>query len=306
VIQAQRASTPILGAPNGTDTWRRAGWQTLAVRGALAVALVAMIWPAIAHAIEVWSTDEEFTYGFLILPIAAGIVWFRRDALRRSLGQGRTAGLAIVAASVVVLLISRRTGINNLGGIAVSPLLFGVAVYLWGWPAGRVLAFPCGFLLFGLGLYRGLLNSVGFALQSVTAVGAATISRGMGLDVVRDGLILHSTTASPSYEFVVAQTCSGMSSLLSLLSLAALWIYATRGSVPGRAAVIAGVLPLVIIANTTRVALVLVIASRFGEDAALGFFHGLSSLVLFGLALAGLLAVSRLVGCKLPTFATSS
>jgi exosortase len=211
-----------------------------------------------------------------------------------------------VAVAIVVMLVSRRTGINALGGLAVTPLFIGAVVYLWGWPAGRVVAFPSVFLVFGLGLYRGLLNSLGFALQDVTAIGAAWGGRILGLNVVRDGLVLHSAATGPQYAFVVAQTCSGMSSLLALLSLAALWIYATRGSLPGRVAVFAAVLPLVIVANSVRVTLVLLIGASFGEDVALGFFHGASSLMLFGLALVGLLGISRIVGCKLPIFATSS
>jgi exosortase len=281
-------------------------WGNLAARLALAVAFCAVVWPAFAHAIDVWSTDEEFTYGFLIAPIALGIVWWQRAAVRRSLGPGRSAGLVIVAGAILMLLVSRRTGINALGGVAVTPLIIGMAVYFWGWSAGRALAFPSMFLIFGLGLYRGLLNSAGFALQDLTARGAAWGGHAIGLNVVRDGLLLHSATNSPEYAFVVAQTCSGMSSLLSLLSLAALWIYVTRGPVAGKMAIFAGVLPLVIVANTTRVTLVLLTAASFGEDAAVGFFHGASSLVLFGLALGGLLMLSRTVGCKFPTLATSS
>lgn len=278
---------------------------TLCVRLGLILAIGIVVYPALAHAVEVWSTDEEFTYGFLILPIALAILWWRREALRRSIGGGNRIGLLLVGGAIILTLVSRRTGINTLAGLAVSPILVGVAVYLWGWRAGRVVAFPAGFLVFGLGLYRGLLNSVGFALQDVTARGAALSGQAIGLHVVRDGLLLHSGTTSPQYAFVVAQACSGMSSLLSLLSLAALWIYATRGPLPGKLAVFLGVVPLVIIANTLRVTLVLVVAATFGEDAALGFFHGASSLVLFGLALVGLLMLSRTVGCKLPTFATS-
>jgi exosortase len=280
--------------------------RTYILHAALVLAVLALVWPAFAHAIEVWSTDEEFTYGFLIPPIALAIVWWQREAVRRSVGQGRAAGLLVVLASIVLLLVSRRTGIHALGGVAISPLLIGVAAYLWGWRTARLLAFPSAFLIFGLGLYRGLLSSVGFALQDATAIGAGWLAHAIGLDVVRDGLVLHSTTASPQYAFIVAQTCSGMSSLLAMLSLATLWIYATSGRPHGRIAVFASVLPLVVVANTTRVTLVLVIASVFGQDAALGFFHGASSLVLFGLALAGLLIVSRIVGCKLPAFAPSS
>jgi exosortase/archaeosortase family protein len=97
-----------------------------------------------------------------------------------------------------------------------------------------------------------------------------------------------------------------MSSLLSLLSLAALWIYLTRGPIVGKMAVFLGVVPLVIMANTVRVTLVLAVAATFGQDAALGFFHGASSLILFGLSMVGLLTLGRIVGCKLPVFATSS
>src|SRR5438105_15560474 len=110
-------------------------WRALAARIALGLALVTLIWPAFAHAMEVWSTDEEFAYGFIIPPIALALVWLRRDALRRSRGPGGNAGLLIVIASILVILVSRRTGIHNLAGVAVSPLLIGAAVYLWGWGA---------------------------------------------------------------------------------------------------------------------------------------------------------------------------
>jgi exosortase len=165
-----------------------------------------------------------------------------------------------------------------------------------------VLAFPCGFLVFGLGLYRGLLNSVGFALQGTTAMGAEVAARALGLDVVRDGLVLHSATSAPRFDFVVAETCSGMSSLLSLLTLAAVWIWVTRASPGGRIGVLSSVIPVVVIANCARVTLVLLVAAHLGQDAALGFFHGASSLVLFGVSLLGLVAIGRIFGCKVPTF----
>jgi len=267
-------------------------------------ALVLLTWPAFAHAIEVWSTTEEFSFGFLVPPVSALLIWWHRAELRASLGRGANSGLAIVFVALAVYLLAYRVGINALAGFAVVPLLLGVVVYLWGWAAGRVLAFPIGFLAFGLGLYRGLLDSVGFAMQGVTATGAAALASAAGVGVVRDGLVLRSSGfASSEFAFVVAQTCSGMSSLVSLLALAALWTHVAQGKLGARFAVLASVLPLVILANTMRVSLVLLIASSYGQEAALGFFHGASSLMLFGLALAGLLVVSRVVGCKVPRLA---
>jgi exosortase len=262
------------------------------VDAGLIAATITVVLPSIQHAFEVWSTTEEFSYGFLILPIFIAIIWLRRHALINAIGQGASSGLLVVLPSLVTLLAAERIGIHALAGVAVSPLLIGAAVYLWGWSAGRIVAFPCAFLAFGLGVFRGLLDTVGFALQSITAVGAGTTAQLIGLRVVRDGLVL----SSEKFAFIVAEPCSGMSSLISLLALAALWTYASRGSLTGRVAVLLSAAPLTILANSARVTLVLLVANWFGQDAALGFFHGVSSLVLFGLALGGLVIVSRLVG----------
>jgi exosortase len=238
-----------------------------------------------------------FTFGFLIPVLSLGLLWGRRQALRqqRAAARGSSWGLACVLMALAMFVLSRRTGVNVLGGLAVLPLLWGAALYLGGWGVLRVIAFPIGFLVFGLGLYRGLLSSVGFLLQDLTARGSAFAGQVVGLPVVRDGVIL----SSDRFTFVVAEACSGMSSLLSLLALATLWMSFTSGRLGGRAAVLLSVLPLVIVANTLRVTAVLVVAWFFGPDAALGFFHGASSLVLFGAALGGLLLVSRAAGCRL-------
>ena len=285
----QRAIVWLLGLPKRSA--RSAKWVPQILLG---MATAALLWPAVMHGIEVWSTTEEFTYGFLIGPIALAVIWWRRKALLASIGPGASPGLVVVAIALLVYLFGERLGIHAIAGLAVSPLLFGAAVYLWGWRAGRVLAFPFAFLAFGLGVYRGLLDTFGFALQGITAVAAAGIAHVAGIAVVRDGLVL----SSDRFAFIVADTCSGMSSLVSLLALAALWTYAARGSLPGRLVVLLSVAPLTIAANSFRVALVLLVANSFGQDAALGYFHGASSLVLFGIALTGLLCVSRLVGCR--------
>src|SRR5438477_5289594 len=94
----------------------------------LAMATLLVVWPAFAHAIDVWSTTEEFSYGFLIVPISLGVIWFRRQALLRSFGSGASAGLVLVAVSLAAYLGAERMGIHALAGIAVSPLLLGAAV----------------------------------------------------------------------------------------------------------------------------------------------------------------------------------
>src|SRR5688572_18470023 len=83
------------------------------------VAVGWLVWPALTHALEVWSTTEEFSFGFLVPPVALGIVWWRREALRVSLSAGTSFGLPIVACSLLLYLLAQRIGINALAGVAV-------------------------------------------------------------------------------------------------------------------------------------------------------------------------------------------
>ena len=220
---------------------RRKPSAELLVPLAVVVATLAVVWPAFAHAFEVWSTTEEFSFGFLVVPVAAGLVWWHRRELRRSIGAGANSGLLVVLGGLAVYVLAERADINALSGLAVVPLIWGTIVFLWGWSAGRVLAFPIGFLGFGLALYRGLLDTVGFTLQRITATGAADVVSAIGVPVIRDGLVLY----NDHFAFVVAQPCSGMSSLVSLLALASLWVHLAQGTLFGRLAVLASVLPWV-------------------------------------------------------------
>src|SRR5579862_1419565 len=104
----------------------RASLGRLALRIGLLLAVAWFVLPAFLHAISVWSLDEEFTYGFLIPPLSLGLVWWRRAAIRASLGAGANAGLVLVVAGILLTLVSRRVGINAIAGVAVCPLLLGV------------------------------------------------------------------------------------------------------------------------------------------------------------------------------------
>ena len=285
------------GAPGNAS--RRPGHARLL--GALPVAVAGVlaavvIWPALVHAAGVWGVVEAFGFGYLVPPVTVGLIWWRWPVLRARAGSGSWGGLLVVAVALGAMLVGARAGLNALGGVAAVLLLWGIAVTLWGWRAGRVLAFPVGFLAFGLGAHTGALNGTAFALQGATAAGAGTLGHLLGLGVVREGLVLR----GPAFAFVVAEQCSGMSSLLSLLALASLWGFLAAGSLPARLALVASVGPLVLVANVVRVTLVLAVAALFGQEAALGFFHEASSLVLFGVAAGGMLLVARRVGCQAP------
>jgi exosortase len=268
---------------------------TLAFGTTVCLLVGLLLWPVVTHAVQEWSTNEDLGFGFLVPPTIAVLLWWQRSSLRRSSSAGSAIGLPLLVFSLVAYVACQRLAALSPQAVAAGLVLWSVALYLWGWQTARLLVLPLSVLTFSLALQQTLLAPLGFALQEVTAGGAHSFSHVLGLPVMRDGLVLH----TQEFAFIVAEACSGMSSLLALLTLAALWNSFIRAAAPARVLLVLSVPLLVVLANTTRVTLVLLVASQFGQDAALGFFHGASSLVLFGLALLGLALVSRILGCRI-------
>lgn len=264
------------------------------VASIVVIAALALLYlPVFVHAITVWATDEEFSFGFLVPPIAFVIVWLRRAALCRALGRGHNGGLILFAGGLLLLLVSARSGIHAIAGASFALTALGAAAYLYGLAAARVMFFPVAFLTVGLCLYRGLLASVGFTLQGLTARYAATAAALVGVPVHRTGVDLF----AGRFHFVVAEACSGLSSLLSLLCLGMLIVGFAQTSLPRRLLLILLIVPIVLIANVIRVTLVLTLAQIFGLAVAQGFIHGFFSAALF-LAALGLFYLSgSVLGC---------
>ena len=255
--------------------------RRMLMAGAVAVVLLVLYIPVFAHAVDVWTSDQEFSFGFLIPPIAVGLVWLRRAAVRRALGQGSSLGLVPFIGGLLMLVVSARINVHTLAGASFAVTIFGAMMYLYGQAAARATMFPSVFLTMILLLYSGLLGSVGFFLQGVTAKYSALAASAIGVPVRRVGVDLF----AGHFHFVVAEACSGMSSLLALLCIGMLFISFTTASLQRRLILFALIVPIVLAANIIRVTLVVVLAQVFGSVVVEGFIHSMFSLTLFTAAL---------------------
>ncbi len=109
--------------------------------------------------------------------------------------------------------------------------------------------------------------------------------------MLREGNILE----LPSMTLAVAEACSGIRSLVSLVTLAVVLTYFTGRGVAGRITVVASAVPIAILANAARVAGTGLAAHWVGRSAAEGFFHGFSGWLMFVTAFVGLIGVQALV-----------
>ncbi len=85
----------------------------------------------------------------------------------------------------------------------------------------------------------------------------------------------------PNMKLMVEEACSGMRSVMALLTLALIMIYFSSLNWLGKILLILSSLLLAIILNVFRVALTGVLAHFYDPEAATGFFHTFSGLIVF-------------------------
>ena len=208
-------------------------------------AIILVYWQVFVRLIDAWIVDGNYSHGWLIIPIAAYFAWERRDKLAATPLQPSWFGLVVFAFGIFVLLAGLMGSEFFLSRVSLIITLAGIVLFLFGWAHLRILAFPLAFLLLMIPLPAIVFNKIAFPLQLLASrVGESAISAA-NIPVLREGNVL--VLANTSLE--VAEACSGIRSLVSLITLGLVFGYFAdpRGWV--RALIVASTIPVAIISN---------------------------------------------------------
>ena len=247
--------------------------------------------PVIVRLVQDWATDDNYSHGFLIVPMAAWFVWERRGVLASVRPAPTLLGLPVVAFGLAMLLAGLLGAELFLPRASIIVVLAGTVLFLFGWETCRVLALPLTFLVLMIPIPALIFNQIAFPLQLLASRVGETMLGALSIPVLREGNVI--VLAHTSLE--VAEACSGIRSLISLLTIGIIYGYFMdpRGGV--RTAVALSTIPIAIVANGGRVAGTGVAAHYYGAEAAQGFFHTFSGWIVFVFAFVLLFLVTHLI-----------
>ena len=238
-----------------------------------------------------WYFDDNYSHGFLIIPLALYLAWERRRRFAETPNQPGPLGLVVVAGSIAVLLAGVLGSELFLTRISILGTVAGSVLFLFGWRRMKVLAFPIAMLFLMIPLPAIIFNQIAFPLQLLASrVGEATLTAAE-IPVLREGNVL--VLANTSLE--VAEACSGIRSLVSLLTLGIVFGYFTDNRLWMRVVIALSTVPIAIVTNGGRVAGTGIAAHRFGPQAAQGFLHEFSGWMVFVVAFLMMLALQRVL-----------
>ena len=245
--------------------------------------------PVLTSLARQWASDENYSHGFLVAPFAIYLGWRRRHDLLAEPVRPHWFGIAVVLGSLALLVAGRLGAELFLTRISLLGLIAGTVVFLYGTRHLRLLAFPLAFLLLMIPLPAIVFNQIAFPLQLLASSAGQSVLDAASIPVLREGNIL----ILPTITLQVVEACSGIRSLVSLLTLAIILGALTEQRVWARLLLAALAFPVAIAANAARVAGTGLMAAWIGPQAAQGFLHEFSGWVVFVVAFALLLATRR-------------
>lgn len=269
---------------------RLSGRPWLAI-GLIGAGIAVVYWQTLARLIDAWIVDGNYSHGFIIPPLSAYFAWERREQLAKAVLRPSWLGFVIIVLSVTLLLAGLLGSELFVARVSLIGLLIGIVLFVLGWNHLRVLFFPLAFLLLMVPIPAIIFNQIAFPLQLLASQFGEYCVSTANIPVLREGnvLILANTTLE------VAEACSGIRSLVSLITLAIIFGYFTDPRWGVRTALVAAAVPVAIVANGARVAGTGIAAHYYGAQAAEGFFHEFSGWVVFVVAFALLLLIQRLI-----------
>lgn len=230
--------------------------------------------------VKEWWTNDDYSHGFLV-PFAVGyLLYEKRNELAAIPAKPSWMGFALIVASQIVLTVGYLGAEFFLQRVSMVLCMGGILLFLYGWRFLAATAFGLVLILLAIPLPAIIFNAVALPLQLLASSWAESFLRVCQIPVYRDGNVLQLSQQLLN----VTEACSGIRSLMSLVTLATMLAYFLPMRWWARLAFIATAVPVALAANAFRVAGTGLLARWFGEKAAEGFFHSFSGWVVFVLA----------------------
>lgn len=253
--------------------WRFPWWRQL-----LLASLVTWLYGSILFRLVIqWGEDADFSHGYFVPVFAFFVLWRDRYRLLNIPRKPSYWGIPLIVFSLLLLMAGVLGSELFLARISLIFLIAGIVLFLLGADHLRAILFPLCFLFLMVPIPSILFTEVTSPLQILASKLAATTLALVGVPVLREGNIIH----LPTMVLQVAEACSGIRSLLSLITLALIYGYVIQGSSSVRLVLALSAVPTAILANSSRIVITGLLSQYWNPMAAEGFFHKFSGWLIF-------------------------
>ncbi|MBA3606937.1 MAG: exosortase/archaeosortase family protein [Chthoniobacterales bacterium] len=243
---------------------------------------------------QAWNPLANQEHSKLVPLIFFILVWLARDKIRRAPKAGANFGLVFVGMGVALFLVAARCLQPRMALLAIPFLIYGSVRYLWGGAVARILLFPCVFLLFMIPV--AALEQATFRLQFAITGIIGVLSNLVGIEIQAVGTTL--SAMDNSFDFQIAEGCSGIRSLTAMTMLTAIYVHLTQKEIWKKFVIVIFSIGFALVGNVGRVFTVILVAKWIDPKLASGIYHDYSGYIFFPIALMAMLGFSKLLNLR--------
>ena len=232
--------------------------------------------PVLRELIGDWIRDDNYSHGFLIIPISIFLVYRKRKELSFPAAPCKLGYLILLAGAIgYVFGVAASEFFTTRFSLVL--IVTGISLYYLGWANFRKVWFAFVFLVFMIPIPAIIYHSATLPMQLfATKVTHSTLEM-LGVPCIRQGNILY----LPEYTLEVAEACSGLRSLATLMALGALYGHLTLPGTVRPLVLFASTIPIAIVTNIFRLLFTAVGAYAISTKLAEDFLHELSGMMVF-------------------------
>lgn len=258
---------------------------------ALAALLLWVYLPTLSRLVAQWWNDPNFSHGFFVPLFSAFVIWQERSRFAVVRVKPSWWGLLVLFGGLCVLILGQMGAEIFLSRVSLLIVLAGLLILFLGWRFFRELLFPWALLFLMIPIPTIVFNQITFPLQILASKVASTVLPWMGVPVLREGNIIN----LPAMALEVAEACSGIRSLISLLTLAVIYGYLMEQKNSIRLLLLLAAIPIAVAANSFRIIGTGLLVQYWDPAKAQGFFHEFSGWLIFVISLLMLYVLHRLL-----------
>ena len=274
-MDAMKAEQEALLVP---ETGAAKGRGTVLVALAIALGLIlALYFQTFVSMTQIWYRSETFAHGYLIVPMAAYLIWLKRAELKQLDVSPQWLGLPFIVGLGFGWMLAYLAGVQVVQQLAATAMIPVACFTLLGWQVTRTLFFPLAFLMLAVPMGEELIPM----LMNFTADFVVVALKASGIPVFREGTFF----TIPSGNWSVVEECSGLRYLIASITVGSVYAYLTYRSLFRRAAFIAVSVIVPVFANGLRAYMIVMIAHFSNMTLAVGVDHLIYGWVFFGLVM---------------------
>ena len=265
-------------SPAKTNRPLQATWILLA---ALLATLLWSYWPTLSGLRTAWNNEPDYSHGYFVVPLALWFLWARRDQFPAGgVRPALFAGMVLILLAGILRIQGALFFLGAVDGWSMLVWLCGAVLLFAGWKVLWWCLPSIAFLWFMIPMPYTLERMFRLPLQAVATQISTTALLILGQPAIAEGNTIRIGEAT----FGIAEACSGLRIFVGVAALAFAFVILSHRSWLVKGLLIASVLPVTLIANSTRIVATCLLQLNVSSEISKKFSHDISGFVMIPFA----------------------